>query len=177
MYRGVGELVFNVLLGQFPGVDGFLGTRGSFMLDFVFLAMFAVVPLLGRSVMLAKRGRYTLHKRVQVALALILLIAVTAFEVEMRLVGWEARAEPSPYWIDSAWNDWVHYSLGIHLFFAIPTALIWIYVVVQALRRFPRPAAPNEHSPAHRFWASVASFEMVMTAMTGWVFYYLAFVA
>ena len=56
--------MFNVLLGQFPGVDGFLGTRGSFMLDFVFLAMFAVVPILGWSVMLAKRGRYTLHKRV-----------------------------------------------------------------------------------------------------------------
>lgn len=167
----------NVLLGQFPGVDGFLGTRGSLMLDFVFLAMFAVVPVLMWSISLAKKGNFVLHKRVQVALALILLIAVTAFEIEMRVIGWEARAEPSPYWAGEAWNDWVHYSLGIHLFFAIPTAFIWIYVVVQALRLFPKPAAPNEHSRAHRFWGPLAAFEMVMTAVTGWVFYWLAFVA
>ena len=147
------------------------------MLDFVFLAMFAVVPILAYSIMLAKRGKYSLHKRVQITLGSILLLAVTAFELEMRIVGWEARAEPSPYWTDSSWNDWVHYSLGIHLFFAVPTALIWIYVVVQALRLFPKPAAPNRHSSSHRFWAPIASFEMFMTAATGWVFYWLAFVA
>ena len=32
-----------MLVGQLPGIDGFLGTRGSLMLDIVFLAMFAVV--------------------------------------------------------------------------------------------------------------------------------------
>ena len=164
--------------GQYPGIDGFLGTRGSFMIDFVFLAMFAVVPILGWSIMLAKQRRFALHKKVQVALALILLFAVVAFEVDMRLVGWTERAEPSPYWTDASWwNDWVHYSLAIHLFFAIPTALLWIYVVVQALRLFPKPAAPNEHSRSHRFWGPVASFEMLMTAVTGWIFYWMAFVA
>jgi len=166
-----------VLLGQFPGINGFLGTRGSLMLDLVFIAMFAVVPILGWSVLLAKRGRYALHKRVQVVLALVLLVAVTAFEIEMRVVGWEPRAEPSPYWSDANWNDPVHYSLAVHLFFAIPTALLWLYVVIQAMRKFPKPVAPNEHSASHRFWAPIASFEMLMTAITGWVFYWIAFVA
>ena len=171
------SLVNTVLLAQYPGIDGFLGTRGSLMLDLVFLAMFAVVPTLGWSIYLAKSKNFRMHKRVQLTLALTLLAAVTAFEVEMRVVGWEARAEPSPYWTDAHWNDWVHYSLGIHLFFAIPTALIWIYVVIQAMRLFPKPVAPNEHSRSHRFWAPIASFEMFMTAVTGWVFYWLAFVA
>ena len=165
-----------MLLAEYPGIDGFLGTRGSLMLDLVFLAMFAVVPILGWSIMLAKRGCYALHKRVQIILALILLVAVSAFEIEMRVFGWEVRAEPSPYWTSPDWNDAVHFSLGLHLFFAIPTALIWIYVVVQALRRFPKPVAPSEHSKSHRFWAPIASFEMLMTALTGWVFYWLAFV-
>lgn len=147
------------------------------MLDVVFLAMFAVVPIMVWSISLAKQGKYELHKRVQLALALILLVAVTAFEIEMRVVGWEERAKPSQYWSDSSWNDGVHYSLAIHLFFAIPTAFIWVYVVVQAMRLFPKPVAPNEHSRSHRFWGPIAAFEMLMTAVTGWIFYWMAFVA
>ena len=42
-----------MLLSQsYPGIGGFLGTRGSLMLDVVFLAMFVVVPLLAVSVWL-----------------------------------------------------------------------------------------------------------------------------
>ena len=44
----------------------------------VFVAMFAVVPVLGWSILLAKRGNYALHKRVQLALAVILLVAIIA---------------------------------------------------------------------------------------------------
>ena len=164
-------------VAAFPGIDGFLGTRGSLMLDAVFLAMFLVVPMLGWSIMQAKRGHYLLHKRIQVTLGLVLLVAVTAFELEMRLVGWSERAEASPYWTGPNWDDWVHYSLGIHLFFAIPTALLWLFVIVRALQQFPKPPAPGPHSAAHRFWATLASFEMLMTAVTGWIFYWLAFVA
>ncbi len=65
----------------------------------------------------------------------------------------------------------------IHLFFAVPTALLWIYVIVQALRKFPSPASPGEYSMRHIFWARLAAFEMTMTAITGWSFYWLAFVA
>ena len=169
--------VENAAVDSYPGIEGFLDTRGSLMLDVVFLAMFLVVPLLGWSILLAKRKRYSLHKKVQLTLATLLLLAVTAFEVEMRVVGWEARAEPSPYFSDPSWNDWVHYTLGIHLFFAIPTAFLWLVVVVRAVRQFPKPPAPNEHSRSHRFWATLASFEMLMTAVTGSVFYWLAFVA
>ena len=162
---------------SYPGIDGFLGTRGSLMLDVVFLAMFLVVPLLAWSILLAKRGQLVLHKKVQLTLATVLLLAVTAFELEMRIVGWELRAEPSPYWSSTDWNDWVHYSLAVHLFFAIPTALLWLVVVIRALRQFPKPPAPNHHSSSHRFWAALASFEMFMTAVTGWIFYWLAFAA
>lgn len=165
------------LIGQFPGMDGFLGTRGSLMVDIVFLAMFAVLPVLAYSIWLAKRGNLALHKRVQVTLALILLVAVTAFEVEMRVSGWEERAMDSPYWTSQAWDDPVHYSLGVHLCFAIPTAFLWLFVVVRALRQFPKPVAPNEHSRSHRFWAPLASLGMFMTATTGWLFYWLAFAA
>ncbi len=150
-----------------------LGTRASLMLDVVFLAMFLVVPVLVVSVLLVRRKQwYALHKSLQITLGVALLVAVLAFEVDMRLTGWRERAMPSPFY-----DTWVYPSLWVHLSFAVPTAFLWIYVIVAALRNFPDPAQPSEHSTSHAFWGWIAAIGMVGTAVTGWIFYYLAFAA
>jgi len=164
---------------QYPGIDGFLGTRGSLMLDVVFVAMFAILPVLAFSIYLVRyRRQYELHKKLQLAQGILLLVAVTAFEVDMQmLTEWELRAEPSRYFDPGAkWNCVVGYSLLIHLLFAVPSAVLWVVVIVQALRRFPRPPVPGQHSRQHVLWARLAAGCMVMTAVTGWIFYVLAFV-
>ena len=71
---------------------------------------------------------------------------------------------------------WSAGQLGVHLVFAVSTLLLWPITIVQALRRFPRPPGPSAYSPTHRAWARLAAASMFMTAVTGWVFYYLAFV-
>lgn len=158
---------------DYPGINGFLPFRGSLMLDVVFVAMFAVVPVMAYSIRLAKRGQYALHKRIQLALAAVLLAAVALFEVDMRfLSGWQPRAKESPYF-----ETWVWYSLYIHLAFAISTAGLWVYVIVQAIRKIPNPPAPCPYGPIHKTWAKAAAIDMLMTALTGWAFYYLAFIA
>jgi hypothetical protein len=159
---------------MYPGIDGFLGTRASLMLDVVFTAMFVVLPVLAWSIrQVRSHQRYLLHKRVQLALGLVLLVAVALFEIDMQFItDWRKRAEPSPYY-----STWVFPVLYIHLFFAIPTAVLWVFVIVQALRRFPVPPLPGAHSRQHIFWAWLAAFEMLMTSLTGWLFYALAFVA
>lgn len=159
---------------EFSGINGFLGTRASIMLDVVFLAMFAVLPLLAWSIRLVKvHRRYALHKRVQLTVGIVLLVAVALFEIDLQLVtNWRERAALSPYY-----STWVFPSLYVHLFFAVPTAFLWLVVVVRALRSFPSPPVPGPHSASHRFWAWLATWEMVGTAVTGWVFYYLSFVA
>jgi hypothetical protein len=181
----------------YRGIDGFLGTRASIMLDVVFLAMFAIVPLLAWSVFEVKfRHRYVLHKRVQLALAGILLVAVFLFELDMRFVsGWRDRAAPSPYfgpmrepaaaldWIFRERLGWgyvpglVFHALAVHLLFAISSAILWGCVVLRALRNFANPPQPGVHSRSHAFWGWLAACDMVLTAITGWVFYWLAFVA
>jgi uncharacterized membrane protein YozB (DUF420 family) len=162
------------------GIDGFLGSRASLMFDVVFLAMFAVLPVLAVSIYLVKQRRYELHKRLQLTLGVVLLIAVAAFEVDVRLNDWEPRAAASPYFAgeknDMDWSCPVGVGLIVHLFFAIPTAFIWTIVIVQALRKFPSPPLPGTHSASHKFWGWLAVIEMFFTAVTGWVFYYLAFV-
>ncbi len=163
------------LLRRFAPMNGFLGTRASLMLDVVFLAMFAVVPILGWSIYLVRiKQNYLLHKRVQVTLSLVLLVAVTLFEIDMRFItGWESAAEKSPYYASGlVWN-----ALKVHLVFAVTTACIWTLVVIRALRNIPSPPGPSPHSDWHKRWAWIAALDMLGTAVTGWVFYYLAFVA
>jgi putative membrane protein len=158
----------------YPGIDGILGTRASLMLDLLFLAMFAVVLVLAWSIWQVKyRRRYQLHKWVQVVLGVVLLAAVVLFEVDIRLHGWEDRAAgqigghpPAQVWT----------ALYIHLCFAVTSVLLWPVVIIRALRQFPDPPAPAAHSESHKIWAWLATLDMLLTAVTGWTFYYLAFV-
>lgn len=163
------------------GLPGFLpGSRASLMLDVVFVAMFAIAPVLLLSIYLVRtRRRYALHKRLQLALAGILLVAVGLFEIDMQLfTDWEALAEGSPYYQPgNKWGSTVGRSLVIHLSFAVPTLVLWIVVVVQALRRFSSPPLPGGHSRWHARYGWLATVGMLLTALTGWVFYWLAFVA
>jgi len=165
------------ILAGYSGWPGFLGTRGSFMLDLVFVAMFLVVPAMFWSVQQVRRGRYELHRWVQTTLGIVLGVAVLAFEIDMRVHGWQDRAEPSAFWSTGALNDPIDYSLAVHLAFAIPNAVLWAVTLVQAWRHIPRPTLPNDYSRRHRCWGWLTVVFMTMTAVTGWVFYYLAFVA
>ncbi|MGI9457394.1 MAG: DUF420 domain-containing protein [Aeoliella sp.] len=165
---------------EFPSIDGFLGTRASLMLDVVFIAMIVLIPTMALSIGLARfRREWKWHKRIQLALASVLLVALVAFEVDMQLLTeWELRAEPSPYFSAVAkWSSPAGIALAVHLLFAVPTAAVWIYVVSGALQRFPSPPTPNDYSRRHRLWGRIAAITMTMTAITGWIFYWLAFVA
>jgi uncharacterized membrane protein YozB (DUF420 family) len=163
---------------MYSGIDGFLGTRASLALDFVAVAMIAILAALGFSVWLVRyRRSYHWHKRLQLGLAIVLAAAVTLFEMDMRLHGWQERARPSPYFGTSQQPGAVFTALYVHLAFSVSTTFVWIYVIVQALRKFPRMPVPNEHSPTHRPWGWIAALDLLGTTVTGWIFYYLAFVA
>ena len=148
------------------------------MLDLICVALLAVLPVLILSIYAVRfRKKYQWHKRVQLVLGVVLLLTVVAFEVDIRFItDWQELASPSPYFEPNTWNL-VWYSLIFHLCFAIPTLFLWSVVLVQAVRRFPTPPAPGKHSGQHTRWARLAVFGMVMTAVSGWVFYWLAFVA
>jgi putative membrane protein len=177
-------------------IDGFLGTRASLMLDVVFLAMFAVLVILAASIYVVRyRRNYAWHKRIQLTLGLVLLVTVALFEADMRINGWMKRAEASRFYapmtapsrlLSTFYLKILHRpevpglvftALGIHLFFAVTTSLLWVWVIVQGLRRFPKPPVPNAYSASHKFWAWLAAIDMGFTALTGWIFYVLAFVA
>jgi len=159
---------------DFPGWDGFLGTRASIMLDVVCAGMVVVVAVMTWSIRQVRyHHRYVLHRRVQLGLAALLLVVISAFEIDVRLHGWQERAAGE---IGGQASFEVLTVLTVHLCFAVTTVVLWIMVLILAWRRFPNPPAPNSHSAFHRRWARVAAWDMVLTAVSGWVFYVMAFV-
>jgi len=155
-------------------MEGFLPfSRATIMLDVVALAMFAVIPVMLWAIYLVKyRKNYQLHKRVQLWLGGVLFVTVLLFELDIRINGWRQHATVSPHY-----DGMLFPILYIHLFFAISTSLLWIYTIIAAWRKFPKPASPNGYSRIHKPVAKTAAVFMCMTAITGWTFYYMAFVA
>ena len=155
------------------GLDGFLGTRASIGMDAVLVGLWLLLPVLAWSIVLVRRGAYAAHRGLQLAIVAALLAAIVVFEIDVRLVSdWRARARPSPFWPGG-----VLAALAIHLVFAVSTFVLLAWVVWEALTRFPSPPAPGTHGPRHRRLARLATADLVLTAVTGTVFYWLAFVA
>ena len=156
------------------GIDGFLGTRASIGMDIVLVGLIATLPFLAWSIHLVRNRRdFVGHKRMQLAIVAALAAAIVIFEIDIRLLSdWKLRAAASPYWPSGVLT-----ALGIHLVFAVSTLVLWAWVVWEAWTRFPVPPAPNAHGPRHRLWARVAALDLLLTAVTGTAFYWLAFVA
>lgn len=165
--------------GPTTGIDGFLGTRASLGMDVVLVGLLALLPLLGWSIAAVRRGRYQVHKRLQLFIVAALVVAIVIFEIDVRLVSdWRERARAD--WLpggNSWWPTGVLAALGVHLLFAVSTFVLLAWVTTEAVLRFPRPPAPGRHGPRHRWMARLAALDLVCTAVTGSVFYWLAFVA
>lgn len=154
-------------------MEGFLPmSRASFVLDFIALAMAAVIPILVVSLyQVRQRRNYQLHKRIQILLGVVLGVAILVFELDMRLFGWRQYAEASPYY-----ETLVYPALIFHLIFAIPTFFLWIYTLVMALRQHIDTESGKPRF-RHKFFGRLSAYGMIGTTLSGWLFFWLAFMA
>jgi hypothetical protein len=162
--------------------NGFLGFDASFMLDVVACALVLVVPWLLFSIFTVKVQRnYTFHKNLQLALAVVLVLAVGAFEVDMQFIhgGWENIVNKNPEAPRRSAEEMAKILtvLYVHLGFAVTTPVLWAVTIALALKRFPTPAGPSAHSPLHKTLGWLSAIDLTLTSATGLLFYYLAFIA
>lgn len=160
--------------------DGFLGNHASFMLDFVVVALVLIVPILLYSLYAVKvRHQFVTHRRLQLLLGGVLLVAVALFEIDLHFIqgGWEAvvAKRPEPMRLTPAQLAEVRSVLRIHLLFAISTPLLWTITIVAALRNFRSPPAPGPHSGWHKLLGWASAIDITLTSITGLIFYYYAF--
>ena len=160
--------------------DGFLGYRTSFMLDFVVVALVLIVPILVYSLYAVKvRRQYTRHRNLQLLLGLVLLVAVGLFEIDLQLVqkGWQNVVAKRVTPLTPEQLGFVRTVLRVHLVFAISTPLLWATTIGLALGRMQSPPQPCGHSRLHKTLGWISTIDIVLTSVTGLVFYYFAFVA
>lgn len=160
--------------------DGFLGYRTSFMLDFVVVALILIVPILVYSLYVVKvQHKYVLHRNLQLLLGIILLVAVGLFEIDLQLVqgGWAKVVSKRPTPLTAEQLNFVQTVLRVHLIFAISTPFLWAATIVLALRRMPSSPGPSAHSRLHKSLGWISTIDIVLTSVTGLIFYYFAFVA
>ena len=150
-------------------------SRASFVLDLIVLAMGVVIPVMLYSMIAVRKHQdIKTHRTIQITLGVVLGLAIFAFEVDMRLFGWRDQAQLSPYY-----ETWVFPALYVHLFFAIPTLVLWIYTITMAMRHRIHQISDGTKDQRfrHKFYGKLSAYTMIATAITGWIFYYLAFVA
>ncbi|MDQ3231316.1 MAG: DUF420 domain-containing protein [Pseudobdellovibrionaceae bacterium] len=154
-------------------MDGWMPlSRANFVLNFIALAMAAVIPVMLVSWYQVRQHRnYGLHRRLQIILGVVLGLAILVFELDMRLNGWRQYAEASPYY-----TTFVIPSLIFHLCFAIPTFFLWIFTLSLALKQRIHIQNGN-HRTRHRFWGRLSALAMIGTTLSGWLFFWLAFMA
>lgn len=160
---------------------GFLGNDSSFMLDFVVTALVLIVPVVLYSLYLVKfKKNFVAHKNLQITLGIVLLVAVAAFEVDMRLQGgWESIINKNVELPRKNATELasIQKVLWIHLVFAVTTPILWLITMVGALRNIPKPAQPCPYSSLHKKLGWLSTIDLVLTSITGLWFYYVAFVA
>ena len=160
--------------------DGFLGYRTSFMLDFVVVALVLIVPVLIYSLIAVKvRHQYGRHRTLQLLLGIVLLVAVGLFEIDLQWVqgGWRNVVAKREVKLTEDQLAFAQRVLWIHLAFAISTPLLWATTIGLALRHIPLPPQPSPHSRLHKTLGWLSTLDIVLTSVTGLVFYYFAFVA
>ncbi len=120
-----------------------------------------------------KRG-YSLHKTLQLYLTGALIVALFWHGINP--------------WVDSSWLDRVLQSpyhqrglltpaLVIHRVISYACCVLWLWTIVYALNGFESPPTPSKFSRDHIRLARLATGSVYGTALTGWIYYWMAFVA
>ena len=144
------------------------------MMDLVATAMLPVLLVLTTSLFFVKKRRdYPTHKRLQVALCSVLGVVITLFEIEVRTHDWRLDAMASRFY-----DTLLFPILYGHLAIAISTTGLWTFTLFTALKGFRGgPARPGSESLRHRRLGRAAALFMYATALSGWTFFWVAFVA
>src|SRR5262245_47147989 len=122
------------------------GTRAYFIVDFAYLVTLMAPLVAFFSLRLVRKGKHDIHKPVQTLLLTLAVLAVSALEIQIRIVGGsQALSQGSPY----AGSGLMNYTAAIHIFGAVITYVIWLWLVIIS-RRSHRSALPGTFSRKHK---------------------------
>ena len=149
------------------------GTRADAIVNCVYLVTLMAPLVAFLSLRLVRKGQYDAHKRVQIVLLIVCVLAVGALETRIRLAGGSGSLlEGSPY----AGSGLMRTVATIHIVGAVLTYAVWC-VQVLASYRLHRSKLPGAFSPRHKIIGWVVIGGLCFTAFSATAVYTLAFVA
>jgi len=155
------------------GTDGILGSRATAAVDVAYLLLLVIIPLFVWSLeALLVRRNYRLHKRIQLALTPAFLVAFAILARDFLLGDWRTRAVKDA---GEAIAPITLMTLSIHVAFLVTSLLIWVVLLVAAIRRVPNPPGPCKFGPTYLFWIVLLGLQTFLAMLTGWEFYMLAY--
>ena len=153
-----------ILAGLFPNTD--------ILIDIVNFSFIVIVPALIYSWMQVRKGEYSFHKKIQLALFGVLFVAVILFELDLRARGGIFEMVKQSQF---AGTEFLNGLIWFHMFTSITTSLIWIGLVGFSLWKFASPPVPNQFSGIHKLFGKIGMIDMILTGITGVMLYILGF--
>jgi uncharacterized membrane protein YozB (DUF420 family) len=147
-------------------MEGFLGTRGDFIVDLVMTISGFLPFLLLFTFYLAVKGKYDLHKYLQITLFSVVALLVVALELDVRFGELAEISKQSPY---SGTTELMVVFI-IHLFFAVTSFFGWLWLIIKSTKRYPVFFDFN-----HKKWGKIIFWDIVLMVITGWVLYLMSF--
>ncbi len=147
-------------------IEGFFGTRADLIVDVVMLASAALPFLLYGAIRFARREEYDRHKWSQIVLFTLVNTLVLLLEIDIRFWGLDKVIEQSRYY----GSDTLAIVFVVHLIFAISSTLLWLWLIIISVRRYP----VHFRFP-HKRYGKIVFADIVMTVITGWILYAMAF--
>ena len=144
----------------------------TYLIDIVNVSFIIIAPLLFYSWRKARSGDYRLHRNLQTGLTLALLVVVYLFEQDLKALGGIFKAvEQSRFAGTAALNGLIYF----HTICAVSSSLIWLLLVAISLLAF-RPPQPNAFSKWHIIFGRIGMIDMLLSAVTGVMLYFVGFV-
>jgi len=157
---------------EYMFAQGFLGTRAPLFMDFVTLIVAALPLLVFGAIFLARMKLYKAHALVQNIIFIVSVIVVGYFEYGVRIGGgFDAFMQGSG--VSYTYSSVV---LGLHIFIAVVTLLLWIKTLYKAAIQSKNGVLPGEESNAHKLSAIKTFVGIIFTSFSGIWVYLLLFV-
>jgi putative membrane protein len=149
------------------------GTRAGFLVDCTFVVTLLAPVVVFVSLGLARRRRLDAHRRIQLGLLLVCVLAVLTLEACIRLAGGSGAFLATSGFGSPALARAV---LAVHVGCAVATYAAWAWLAVASHRRF-RASLPGSFSRRHRRVGRLVFGGLGFTALSAAEMYALAFVA
>lgn len=148
------------------------GTRAGLVIDLTFVVTLLAPVVAFASIRLAGRRRFDPHRRLQIALLIVCVLAVLALETRIRLAGGSGALIAGSGF---AYPGVVRAVLAVHMVGAVATYAAWTWLAIASHRRY-RGALPGSFSRRHRRTGWLVLAGLAFTAASAAAVYTFAFV-